>query len=364
MKTKIKKILSTVLLAIYFIAIYWFLSQTTEHPLAVILAMLASILFMIVTHELGHLIFGLLTGYRFVSFRVFSFMLVKAEGKWAIRRMSIPGTGGQCLMAPPRKKNGKFPFVLYNLGGILFCGVLSLIPIIVGLSGESLDLRMILFIFGFVSFVMNLMNAIPTNGKSMINDATNLKMALKSEVAQSALWNQLEYVALHAQNIRTADMPDDLFFLPEKEELSNPLIFWQILAAVERAEDTGDYERAREIAFSALDHAKSVAPLYKGVLQIEAVYLGSLLGKEADGSLSDRTDEYLESIQKTPAFRTFASFHRATYAYRLLIKRDTANAEKALAELRLKIKKAPYRAEAEFEQNQLDYINKQYANYQ
>ena len=312
---------------------------------------------MIVTHELGHLIFGLLTGYRFVSFRVFSFMLVKVEGKWAIRRMSIPGTGGQCLMAPPRKKNGKFPFVLYNLGGILFCSVLSLIPIIVGLSGESSDLRMILFIFGFVSFVMNLMNAIPTNGKSMINDATNLKMALKSEVAQSALWNQLEYVALHAQNIRTADMPEDLFFLPEKKDLSNPLIFWQILAAVERAEDTGDYQKAADIAFSALDHAKSVAPLYKGVLQIEAVYLGSILGADSAECISDRTDEYFEDIQKSTTLQTFTAFHRASYAHLLLIKKDQHGAEKALSDFCQKIKKAPYRAEADFEQRQINYIH-------
>ena len=267
MKTKIKKILSAILLTVYFIGIYWFLSQMTEYPLAVIAAMLASILFMVVTHELGHLIFGLLTGYRFVSFRVFSVMLTKAEGKWAIRRMSLPGTGGQCLMVPPRKKDGRFPFVLYNLGGILFCGILSLIPIIIGLSGQNTELRMLFFIFGFVSFVMNLFNAIPTNGKSMINDATNLKMALGSDVARLALWNQLEYAALHAQNVRTADMPEELFFTPDKKELSNPLIFWQILAAVECAEDMGEYEKAREIACSALDNADFITPLYKSVLQ-------------------------------------------------------------------------------------------------
>lgn len=351
MKQKLKKIISVILLCVYFAVIYFFLSLQTEYPLAVILTMLASIPFMIVTHELGHLIFGLLTGYRFVSFRVFSFMLVKSEGKWAIRRMSLPGTGGQCLMAPPRKRDGKFPFVLYNLGGILFCGVLSLIPIAIGLSGEGSDLRMMLFLFGFVSFAMNLMNAIPTNGKSMINDATNLKMALRSDVAKSALWNQLEYVSLHAQNIRTADMPEKLFFLPEKEELSNPLIFWQVLAAVERAEDTGDYEKAKDIAFSALDRASAVAPLYKGVLQIEAVYLASILGED-----SDRADACFEDMRKTPAFRTFAAFHRASYAYLLLIKKDLPAAQKALAELREKIRKAPYPAETAFEQKQLDHI--------
>ncbi len=351
MKTKTKKVFSAVLLVVYFIAIYWFLSQTIEHPLAVILTMFASILFMIATHELGHLIFGLLTGYRFISFRIFSFMLVKSEGKWAIRRMSIPGTGGQCLMAPPPKKNGKFPFVLYNLGGIFFCGILSLIPMIIGLSMPSGELGMILFLFGFVSFVMNLINAIPTNGKSMLNDATNLKMALESDVAKLAFWNQLEYAALNAQNISSADMPEELFFIPDKKDFSNPLIFWQVVAAVDRAEAMGEYERAKEIAFFALDNAASIAPLYQSVLQIEAVYLGSILASDPE-----RTHEYYEKIQKMPALKSFTAFYRASYAHLLLVKKDMQEAEKILPELIKKIKKAPYQIEADFEQKQLEHI--------
>lgn len=352
MKQKIKKTVSVILLFVYLVVIYFFLSQQTDYPLAVILTMLAAIPFMIVTHELGHLIFGLLTGYRFVSFRVFSFMLVKSDGKWAIRRMSLPGTGGQCLMAPPRKRDGKFPFVLYNLGGILFCGVLSLIPIVIGLSGDGSDFRMMLFLFGFVSFAMNLMNAIPTNGKSMINDATNLKMALASDVAKRAFWNQLEYAALNAQNISSADMPEELFFMPDKKDFSNPLVFWQVLAAVDRAEAMSEYEKAADISRFALDNATFIAPLYKSVLQMEAVYLGSILATD-----SERIDRYYEEIQKMPALKSLTVFHRASYAYLLLVKKDLQGAEKILPEFRKKIKNAPYRAESDFEQTQLDYIH-------
>lgn len=351
MKTKIKKLLSVLLLTIYFIGIYWFLSQITRYPLAIIVTMLASILFMIVTHELGHLLFGLLTGYRFISFRVFSVMLVKTEGKWVIRRMSLPGTGGQCLMAPPPKKNGNFPFVLYHLGGILFCGFLSLIPIVIGLSGKNSDLRMLFFVFGFVSFVMNVLNAIPTGGKGMINDATNVQMARKSASARLACWNQLAYVALHAQNIRTADMPEELFFLPDKRELSNHLLVWQILACVERCEDMGEYEQARETVRYALEHAPFIFPWYQSALQAEAVYLDSILGTN-----TERTSQYYDQIQKIPAFQNTISFHRALYAYLLLQKKDAEGAQKVLLALKKKICQAPFRAEAIFESNQLSYI--------
>ena len=72
----------------------------------------------IVIHEAGHLFFGLLSGYDFSSFRVGNFMWVNENGKIKLKRMSIVGTGGQCLMSPPEiNTNEKFPFVLYNLGG-------------------------------------------------------------------------------------------------------------------------------------------------------------------------------------------------------------------------------------------------------
>lgn len=55
----------------------------------------------IILHEAGHLVGGLLQGYKFVSFRILSFTLVRHEGKLRWKRFSIAGTGGQCLLLPP-----------------------------------------------------------------------------------------------------------------------------------------------------------------------------------------------------------------------------------------------------------------------
>ena len=40
-------------------------------------------------HEAGHLLFGLLTGYRPVSFRIFSFVIKKKNGRWRIGRSPL-----------------------------------------------------------------------------------------------------------------------------------------------------------------------------------------------------------------------------------------------------------------------------------
>ena len=348
---KNKKILAVILLCVYAATLYWLIAQQTNYPLETLIVLFAAIPFSIVMHELGHLIGGLLTGYRLVSFRIFSFMLVKIDGKWQYRRSSVPGTGGQCLMAPPRMKNGDYPLALYNLGGILFCGFLSLSLIVFSFFLPTVTAGLHLARFGLVSFLMNSFNAIPTNGKSMVNDATNMKMALKSNAAKRAFWNQLEYVSLHAQNVPTADMPEERFFMPDKEDLSNPLIIWQILAVVERFEDQGEYQKARQAIAFALGNAPFIFPLYKYILQLEAIYLDTVLGDD-----SALADEYYGKLEKISALRNLASFHRASYAYLLLNKKDDSGAQRALTDYQKKIQKLPFRAEADFEQKQLDYI--------
>ena len=69
----------------------------------------------IVIHEGGHLVGGLLSGYRFVSFRIFNIALIRHKGRFALRRYSIAGTGGQCLLLPPDGNAGDIPLMLYNL---------------------------------------------------------------------------------------------------------------------------------------------------------------------------------------------------------------------------------------------------------
>ena len=72
-------------------------------------------------HELGHMVMGLVSGYKFISLRVGSYVLTREDRQWKIKRMSIPGTAGQCLMMPPDSGTPeKVPAVLYHLGGGLF----------------------------------------------------------------------------------------------------------------------------------------------------------------------------------------------------------------------------------------------------
>ena len=77
---------------------YWLMSQLAPLGLwglagGLALLVLAYVL-QVVVHEGGHLVCGLLTGYRALSFRIDRVLLVKLDGRWTVRAYHIPGTGG------------------------------------------------------------------------------------------------------------------------------------------------------------------------------------------------------------------------------------------------------------------------------
>ena len=85
----------------------------------VLFEMWVSILLQVIIHEFGHFVMGKLTGYKFVSFRVFNILFIKENNKLKIKPFSLAGTGGQCLLEPPDDFNNT-KYILYNLGGGLF----------------------------------------------------------------------------------------------------------------------------------------------------------------------------------------------------------------------------------------------------
>ena len=98
-----------------------------------ILILLFSIFLQVLLHEGGHLVCGLATGYRFVSFRIFNLTFIRKDGKLCIKRFSLAGTGGQCLLTPPERPLEDIPTTLYNLGGVLanlLTAILAFLPLL------------------------------------------------------------------------------------------------------------------------------------------------------------------------------------------------------------------------------------------
>ena len=294
----------------------------------IIAAVIAYILSVFV-HETGHLLFGLLTGYRPVSFRIFSFVIKKKNGRWriGIEPAPMPGIAGQCLMAPPRKVNGQFPYRLCNAGGVLLGFIVSAAALILLYTlSPSYIPRLLLFYIGWLGLFFSLVNAVPTSGKRLSNDGTNGRAAKRSIAARNALWNQLEYMALLAEGTRTRDMPEELFFLPEERDLDSALTVCEGMMYIDRLEDTGDYAGARDAANHLLK-ARVLLPLYRACLLSELLFLELVL--DARPEEIDRLHREVEA--SLPLLKHHASTYRTLYAFALLSSEDESAAAEALA---------------------------------
>ncbi|NLW52069.1 MAG: hypothetical protein GXY87_01715 [Tissierellia bacterium] len=159
-------------------------------------AMLFGILMIsIILHEGGHLIMGLLTGYKLMYFRVGSTCLVRYYDGYKIRKQYMPGAAGQCVLYPPEKKDGKFPYLLYNLGGLIMNTILALIAVILLLNFENAFVLAIARLLLVINVYILITNGIPMD----TNDAGNIVTFSKSKQSRDNFWTMLriEYLKMN-----------------------------------------------------------------------------------------------------------------------------------------------------------------------
>lgn len=169
-----------------------------------------------VIHEAGHLVFGLLSGYRFLSYRVFSFTIVKKEGKLSVKKLKVPGTMGQCLMYPPVwKEEEPYPYVLYNLGGGLFNIISCMLILPLAFIGSPLA-AWIAGVFIFTGVIFAITNLVPMT-IGIPNDGKNCLDCKKSKEAQRAFYLQLKINADMSDGAVLTEFPPEFFEVQEQQ---------------------------------------------------------------------------------------------------------------------------------------------------
>lgn len=139
-----------------------------------VMSFILAVAVLIPLHEAGHLVCGLLSGYKFVSFRIFNFTFIKKNGKMEVKKFSIAGTGGQCLLSPPDMPLEDIPTAWYNLGGILanILAALLVAPLLL-IKGHPF-LTEIIVVFLITDLFLILTNGIPMKIGGVGNDAYNM----------------------------------------------------------------------------------------------------------------------------------------------------------------------------------------------
>ncbi len=298
----------------------------------------------IIVHEAGHLVFGLLSGYKFVSFRVFDFKIIKDEnGKLNFRYEKIAGTGGQCLMRAPEYVEGKFKYKLYLLGGVIFNVLFSIVFWLILPSYYTL-------LFALIGFTLAFLNLIPMG----FNDGMTFYHASKDETTRFVLYLQLEYVYYQSigKNL-LIEQPEivekiNSLEITNANYLTDSLEFIKLDGLEYFFEFNTLYNEARKLYVER----DNLLPVYKVELMALLVKLISLVNPE---------DELLEEImkdktllarlkQKNPQTKNIL----ATYEYG--VKLDDEKALGLITEARKLKNKAPNLYVQNLEMKYCDYL--------
>lgn len=291
--------------------------------IAAIVSLAVSVPLLVVIHEAGHLVCGLLSGYRFVSFRIFSYTFIRFEGKIRVKRFSLAGTGGQCLLSPPELPLAEIPTGWYNLGGVL-ANVLALIavaPLLLLKAHPLLDTFVV--VFCLTDIVLILLNGIPLKINGMGNDAYNAMLLRKNLRSKRGLILQLRTNALIQEGVRPKDMPDEWFEVPPTVNYGNALEVSVPLMRASRLLDMEKWEDAYREFSDIYSHKDKIMGIYVKETACELVFTALLTGRlDEAGALLDRDlRKYIEMYR-----RIMSSKERLLCAIDLYLDNDRAGA--------------------------------------
>ncbi|MCL2197486.1 MAG: M50 family metallopeptidase [Defluviitaleaceae bacterium] len=197
----------------------------------------------IFVHEVGHLIFGWLTGYRFLSFGLSIFVLCKEGGKLKFKIVPEYVLCGHCHMIPPENETHlqDFEFVWYNLGGGVF-EVLLLI-VLIRLDGvlPYHDWRSGMVSIGIVIIACSLLwNLAPI----FQNDGQNIWKALNCKAAKRGLYLAFYMPGILNDGIRYSELDSKLFYVSDTADFSDWRVAYIVVCQAAHLYDLGEYDKS------------------------------------------------------------------------------------------------------------------------
>lgn len=315
----------------------------TEYQVLIII--LAGLIFyltlyiQLIIHELGHLIFGLISKYKFSSFRIGNLILVKNNKKIKLKLLKISGTGGQCIMIPPKSENGKIPVILYNLGGALANIITAFIFIIFHIIvNDKVILAYIFDILALFGIYFAALNGIPMKMGIIDNDGFNAISLSKDKSAQKAFLIQLKINEALSNNKRLKEMPAEWFEINKNANLNNSLIAAILVLSCNRLLDEHEFKKANKKMDTILKKETAIVGLHYNLLICDRIYCCLLENnvKEVKKLYNEATKNFMTSMKNYP------SIIRTNYALSLLLDKDQTKANTYLKKFQKCAKTHPY----------------------
>ena len=304
--------------------------SNTSHGLSIYFSVIVALVFVIISlglhiiiHEFGHLITGLISGYKFGFFRIWKYAISLDEGKMKVKNFHIPGSLGQCVMAPPVKINGDFPYLLYNLGGIIFNGLFALLSIILVFALPINLLSTFLLSMGFVGLYLAITNGYPF--EYIPNDGTNIKSLKKSDDSKEAFYNALLLTKMYMDDNPNKIAIKEIVKKENYQDFNEPLVQNVISENISLYIDEGELFKALDFSEFLLKQ-KNMTSILRNLILIDKASLHLLLGHKNE----------IEKLKNDTGFKKYikssgqSEIERYKYMYYSLHEKNEEKAEIAL----------------------------------
>lgn len=315
-KSKLKNVLPTIIMFIVFMGLgallgFLVLGSGSDYIMGELLFDLALILISfilglyinVIIHEFGHLIFGKISGYQFVSIQLLGILFMKKDGKLSVTRRPLSGAMGQCLMAPPPNViPSKMPVKLYNLGGVLANAISGVIFLALFFAlGKENPFGVFFLILSAVTFVLIIQNGVPMYVGGLANDGKNLQSALRDDFSRECLYRQLKVNEMLTRGTRLRDMPEELFEIPPNRKGDDPLISTIMYLNASRIMDRLEFEDAYSRMEELLDEP-GLMQIHKNEIYCEQLFM-AIVGDMNMGIINDLyTDKLKKYIKNTSMY--------------------------------------------------------------
>lgn len=315
--------------------------------LCMVATVIISYMLATVIHESGHFVFGLITGYRLTSFRIFCFEFSSKDGKVGLRIHNVPGTAGQCLMTQGNSDR----YTLYNMGGVIF-NVIFGVGGIVGYYLAPGVFSSILGVFSMVNFFLAVTNGIPHLSPMISNDGMNQRYLRTNDETRKSLRNQLIIVRDNIGGMRLKDMDGELFSY-DSEKMTDGLACTLPYFHVLRNIDLGLYDEA----ISEIEQTKSYPyeGIHKFLLEGELVTLKLLKGEDVSSLLTLDLERMLKAMKHS------VTAIRIRYAIAKLYDHNVELSNELKMSFERTVKKYSYPAEEQVERELIELIERKSA---
>ena len=301
----------------------------------------------------GHMIFGLLSGYSFGSFRIKSLLWTGENEKIKFSRKSGNRNAIAVFLLPPETKDNRHLAIPYILGGaianLLSAGFFLLFFILTYNIKVIPVLMMFCAVTGLYSAAVQLL--------PFGYEYNNFQQAYVIKKNPDALKYYDAYMKINkklSEGVRPRDMPDSWFEMPEINSLSNPVLAANAVVICNRYIDNQNFSKAAEIINSILKTDNINYEYALRLLTGNKIYCDILSGN-AQEILKYMNEEQLRFINSRSGD---ISFLRIKYAYTLICENNPVKADKIKAEFEKISSKHLYPGKVQTEQELIEIADK------